>query len=96
MPEQIYGGNYDMLKEYLPQIGVDRTFCTGRDLDEFRRALTPKTKLVWFEACSNPVCKVFDIPRIAKIAHEYNKDIVVLVDNTILTPYVYVGSSIVI
>ena len=50
-------------------------------------ALRPNTKLVWFEAMSNPLLRVYDIKTVCEIVHNFNKDIVVAVDNTFLTPY---------
>ncbi|KAI6196906.1 Gamma-cystathionase [Aphelenchoides besseyi] len=53
----------------------------------FCASLKPETKLVWFETPSNPLLKIVDIAEITEIAHNYNPDIVVVVDNTFMTPY---------
>ncbi|KAI6172146.1 Gamma-cystathionase [Aphelenchoides besseyi] len=53
----------------------------------FRASLKPETKLVWFETPSNPLLAIVDIAEITKIAHNYNPEIVVVVDNTFMTPY---------
>ena len=89
---KIYGGVWNMANNELPKMGVDRTFVDGADMAEvsanLKKALKPNTRLVWFEPCTNPTCLLFDIEAIAKQVHEYNKDIIMAVDNTFLTPYV--------
>jgi O-acetylhomoserine/O-acetylserine sulfhydrylase-like pyridoxal-dependent enzyme len=58
-----------------------------REPKNVANALKPNTKLVWFEAMSNPLLRISDIETIATIVHDYNKDIIVAVDNTFLSPY---------
>ena len=86
--KKIYGGLYNLSQNELPKAGVDVTMVDGSDLAAVRAALRPNTKVVWFEPCTNPTCFLVDIESIAKSVHEYNKDIIVAVDNTFLTPYV--------
>jgi cystathionine gamma-lyase len=43
--------------------------------------------MVWFESPSNPLLKVVDIAEVAKISKEYNEKILVVVDNTFMSPY---------
>lgn len=52
-----------------------------------RASLKPETKLVWFETPTNPLLKITDIAEVVQIVREFNKDIVVVVDNTFMTPY---------
>ena len=80
-----------MLKNDMPKIGMDVTFVEGDDLDGIKKALKANTKLVWFEPCTNPTVNLVDVEVIANIVHEYNKDIVMAVDNTFLTPYALVS-----
>ena len=54
----------------------------------YEAALTEKTKVVYLETPCNPTLKVVDIAEVAKIAHEYNKNIRVIVDNTFCSPYI--------
>ena len=53
-----------------------------------KAALTEKTKVVYLETPCNPTLKVVDIAEVAKIAHEFNKNIRVIVDNTFCSPYI--------
>jgi O-acetylhomoserine (thiol)-lyase len=81
----LYGGTINLLAHTLPRFGITTTFVKPRDLDAFRSAITPKTRLVIAETIGNPGLEVLDIPRVALIAHEAG--IPVLIDNTFATPY---------
>ena len=59
----------------------------ARNPQNVRDALRENTKLVWLETPTNPLLRVADIEAISTLVHDYNKDIVVVVDNTFLTPY---------
>jgi O-acetylhomoserine (thiol)-lyase len=81
----LYGGTINLLAHTLPRFGITTTFVKPRDLDAFRSAITPKTRLVIAETIGNPGLEVLDIPRVTLIAHEAG--IPVLIDNTFATPY---------
>ena len=84
----IYGGSYNLLEHTLTQFGVSTTFVNAHDLAEVENAIQPNTKVVYLETPCNPTLKVVDIAEVAKIAHEYNKNIRVIVDNTFCSPYI--------
>ena len=65
-----------------------------RNPDNVKNALTDKTKLVWLETPTNPLLRVADIQAISSLVHEYNQSIVVVVDNTFLTPYNQVSPAL--
>jgi O-acetylhomoserine (thiol)-lyase len=81
----LYGGTINLLAHTLPRFGITTTFVKPRDLDAFRSAITPATKLVIGETIGNPGLEVLDIPAIAEIAHRAK--IPLLIDNTFATPY---------
>jgi O-acetylhomoserine (thiol)-lyase len=81
----LYGGTINLLAHTLPRFGITTTFVKPRDLDAFRSAITPATKLVIGETIGNPGLEVLDIPAIAEIAH--GAKIPLLIDNTFATPY---------
>ncbi len=81
----LYGGTINLLAHTLPRFGITTSFVKPRDLDGFRAAIQPKTKLVIGETLGNPGLEVLDIPRISAIAHEAG--IPLLIDNTFATPY---------
>lgn len=82
----LYGGTYNLLKYTLPRLGIETTFVQNQaDLDEWRRALRPNTKLLFGETISNPDQQVLDIAGIAGVAHDAG--VPLFVDNTVATPY---------
>ena len=85
--ETLYGCTFAFLSKEITQLGVKTTFIDMNDLDALKAALTEKTKIVYFETPCNPTLKVIDIKAVADAAHEFNKDIKVIVDNTFPSPY---------
>ena len=81
----LYGGTINLLTHTLPRFGITTTFVKPRDLDGFRAAIGPKTRLVIGETIGNPGLEVLDIPRVAEVAHA--AAVPLLVDNTFATPY---------
>ncbi len=81
----LYGGTINLLTHTLPRFGIATTFVKPRDLDGFRAAMRPNTRLVIAETIGNPGLEVLDIPQVADIAHAAG--IPLLIDNTFATPY---------
>jgi O-acetylhomoserine (thiol)-lyase len=81
----LYGGTINLLAHTLPRFGITTSFVKPRDLDAFRAAITPQTRLVIGETIGNPGLEVLDIPKVAGIAHAAG--IPLLVDNTFATPF---------
>ena len=81
----LYGGTVNLLAQTLPRFGVATTFVKPRDHASFAAAIGPNTKLVIAETIGNPGLEVFDIPEVAKIAHDAG--VPLLIDNTFATPY---------
>jgi len=81
----LYGGTINLLAHTLPRFGITTSFVKPRELDAFRAAITPKTKLVIGETIGNPGLEVLDIPEVARIAHDAG--VPLLIDNTFATPY---------
>jgi O-acetylhomoserine (thiol)-lyase len=82
----LYGGTYTQFDVSFRKLGYDVTFVEPDDPENFRKAITPKTKCVYGETISNPRGNVLDIAAVAKIAHENGLPLVI--DNTFATPYV--------
>lgn len=85
LSDDIYGGTYEIALTTLADHKIETTFADLSDLEEFKAAIKPNTKMVFIETPTNPMMKVADIAEISKIAKQ--KNIVVAVDNTLLTPY---------
>ena len=81
----LYGGTHNLLAYTLPRFGINTTFVDPRDLDAFKAAIRPETRLVYAETVGNPLCEVLDIPALADIAHEHGLPL--MVDATLTTPY---------
>ena len=81
----LYGGSHNLLDYTLPRFGVATTFVDPRDLDAWRAAIRPETRLLFGETLGNPGLEVLDIPRVAALAHEHGLPL--LVDSTFTTPY---------
>jgi len=81
----LYGGTYTMFNNILPQLGVQVRFVDSRDPENFAKAVTPRTKLLFCETIGNPALDVADLEAIAHIAHAEGLPLVV--DSTFTTPY---------
>ena len=81
----LYGGTYNLFHYTFPQLGITVKFVDPADPENFRRAITPKTKLIFAETLGNPKLDTLDIAAVADIAHE--NDIPLLIDNTTPSPY---------
>lgn len=80
----LYGGSANMLKLTLPRFGITTTFVHPRDLDGFRKAIRPETRLIFGETLGNPGLEVLNLPAVAEIAHEAG--VPLMVDSTFSTP----------
>ncbi|MCU0804844.1 MAG: O-acetylhomoserine aminocarboxypropyltransferase [Burkholderiales bacterium] len=81
----LYGGSHNLLAYTLPRFGIETTFVPPRDLDAWRAAIRPNTKVLFGETLGNPGLDVLDIPEVAGIAHEAKLPL--FVDSTFTTPY---------
>jgi O-acetylhomoserine (thiol)-lyase len=82
----LYGGTYTQFEVSFRKLGYDVKFVEPDDPENFRKAITSKTKCLYGETISNPRGNVLDIEAVAKIAHENGLPLVI--DNTFATPYV--------
>src|SRR6195256_4085759 len=81
----LYGGSHNLLQYTLPRFDIDTTFVNPRDVDAFRKAIRPNTRLFFGETLGNPGLDVLDIPRVSELAHQHG--VPLLVDATFTTPY---------
>jgi O-acetylhomoserine (thiol)-lyase len=66
----LYGGSHNLLHFTMKRFGIETTFVNPRDLDEWKNAIRPNTKLLFGETLGNPGLDVLDIPRVSAIAHD--------------------------
>jgi O-acetylhomoserine (thiol)-lyase len=81
----LYGGTYTQFDVSFRKLGLNAKFVEPDDPENFRKAITRKTKCLYGETISNPRGNVLDIEAVARIAHEHN--IPLVIDNTFASPY---------
>ena len=80
----LFGAIRYVIEDVLARFGVSSTIVDGTDLDAWRSALRPNTKLLFFETPSNPTLEIVDIAGVADIAHKAGARVVV--DNAFASP----------
>jgi O-acetylhomoserine (thiol)-lyase len=81
----LYGGTYTQFDVSFRRMGISTTFVDPDDPENFRRAITSRTRVLYGETIGNPRINVLDIAAVAAIAHEAN--IPLVIDNTFASPY---------
>ncbi|MFZ6730335.1 O-acetylhomoserine aminocarboxypropyltransferase [Undibacterium sp. Ji42W] len=81
----LYGGSQNLLAYTMKRFGIETTFVDPRDLDGWRTAIRPNTKVLFAETLGNPGLDVLNIPAVAEIAHEHHLPL--MLDSTFTTPY---------
>ncbi|MFJ7745224.1 O-acetylhomoserine aminocarboxypropyltransferase/cysteine synthase family protein [Peribacillus sp. NPDC097295] len=81
----LYGGTYNLFENTLPKYGIKVKFVSPDDPENFKQAITPRTKAIFAETIGNPSLRVLDIEAVADIAHEAG--VPLIIDNTFATPY---------
>lgn len=83
--DDVYGGTYRVLTKVLNRFGLDVTFVDTSSLEDVEAAIKPNTKALFIETPTNPLLKVSDVRALTELAKA--KDLVTIVDNTFMTPY---------
>jgi O-acetylhomoserine (thiol)-lyase len=81
----LYGGTYTQLDVSFRRLGINTVFVDPDDPENFRRAITPRTRVLYGETIANPRINVLDISAVAAIAHEHKLPL--MIDNTFASPY---------
>lgn len=82
---EIYGGTYNLFGVTMKKLGIECTFVNPESSDDdIKKAFRHNTKALFGETISNPGCKVLDIEKFARIAHE--NGVPLIIDNTFATP----------
>ncbi len=81
----LYGGSQNLLHYTMRRFGIETTFVKPGDIDGWRAAIRPNTKLFFGETVGNPGLDVLDIPTVSQIAHEAG--VPLLVDSTLTSPW---------
>ncbi|MFV0126262.1 trans-sulfuration enzyme family protein [Streptomyces sp. HMX112] len=80
----LYGGTYAVLGDLAARWGVEVTYVSGTDPEEVRRALRPRTRLLYLETIANPTTRVSDLPALIAVATDAG--VPSAVDNTFASP----------
>lgn len=83
--DDLYGGTYRLFSRILANRGIEVRYLDFTDLDAVAAAISPRTKLVYFETPTNPLLQIIDIAAVSDIAHRAG--VQVCVDNSTLSPY---------
>jgi O-acetylhomoserine (thiol)-lyase len=81
----LYGGTYTQFDVSFRRIGINEKFVEPDDPENFRKAITPKTRALYGETIANPRMNILDIEKVAAIAHDAGVPLVI--DNTMASPY---------
>jgi cystathionine beta-lyase/cystathionine gamma-synthase len=91
--QMLYGCTYSLFKNWLPRYGISVKWVDFKDLKAVNNAISPRTRLLYFETPVNPIMDLIDIQGIAEITKRHNRSrsksnrIYAAVDNTFATPY---------
>lgn len=80
----VFGTTTVLFEKYLPRFGIETTFVQMTDIESWRSAIQPNTKILFLETPSNPLTEIADIRALADLAHE--NDCLLVVDNCFCTP----------
>jgi cystathionine gamma-lyase len=84
----VYGGTHRYMTKVASHKGLQTTFAQLSNAEVLRGLIRADTKAVWVESPSNPTLTLIDIAEISRVAKEVKSDIIVIVDNTFLSPYI--------
>lgn len=82
--KSLFGTTVGLLNNILPQYGIEVSFVSQTDSNEWIKALQANTKMLFLESPSNPLNELADIEKLAQIAHQHNA--LLVVDNSFLSP----------
>ena len=81
----LYGGSFQQFDVSFRKMGIEARFVDALDLDQWKAAVTPRTKAFYAETLGNPLIDVIDVEALADLAHEVG--VPLIVDNTFASPY---------
>lgn len=81
----LYGGTQRLFESFYTPRNIKFVYIDESDIDAYRAAITPRTKLVWLETPTNPQLQIIDIAAVAAVSREAG--VLLVVDNTFASPY---------
>ena len=80
----VFGTTTILFNRYMAKFGVETTFVSLTNMEDWEQAIRPETKLFFLETPSNPLTEIADIRELSELAHKH--DILLAVDNCFCTP----------
>jgi O-succinylhomoserine sulfhydrylase len=80
----LFGSCRYIVEDLLPRFGIASTLVDGRDIDAWKKAVQPNTRVLFLETPSNPTLEIIDIKAVADIAHAAGAKL--FIDNVFATP----------
>ncbi|WP_273427052.1 O-succinylhomoserine sulfhydrylase [Marinobacter sp.] len=80
----VFGTTNVLFQKYMAKFGVETSFVSLTNMDEWAQAVRPETRMLFIETPSNPLCEVADMKALATLAHD--NDALFVVDNCFCTP----------
>ncbi|MEO9525223.1 O-succinylhomoserine sulfhydrylase [Marinobacter alexandrii] len=80
----VFGTTNVLFQKYMAKFGVETSFVSLTNMDEWAQAVRPETRMLFIETPSNPLCEVADMNALATLAHD--NDALFVVDNCFCTP----------
>lgn len=86
MINDVYGGTNRLFTKVAPNYGLDVQLVAMTEPEAIRQHIKPSTRMVWIESPTNPTLMLADIRAISSIIRSLSQDIILVVDNTFLSP----------
>ena len=80
----LFGSTIGLFNNYLGKLGITTSYVAPDDLDAWKAAITPATRMLFVETPSNPLTEIVDMAALAELANE--NDALLVVDNCFCTP----------
>jgi len=87
--DDLYGGSIRLFSTISAKNGVKIRYVDTSDLQAVKSAITANTKAIFIETPTNPMMKVTDVSALSEMIHKNNNELLLIVDNTFLTPYLF-------
>lgn len=82
--DAVFGSTHNIIKKYLPNYGIESTYVSADNIDEWEAAIRPNTKMIYLETPTNPGLEIIDLAFVSALAQKYN--LILNVDNCFATP----------
>lgn len=84
LQQTIYGGTYGFVTQHFDRLGIQYSFTTGWEVEDFEKEIRPNTKVIYIETPSNPLLTITDMAAVAQLAKSHG--LLSMIDNTFATP----------